>query len=359
MSGSYEAELNEKLAKIRPADRAAMDAAKAHWKNVGKPLNSLGKLEDAVTRMAGIYETADYEIRKKGLVVMCADNGVVAEGVSQSGQEVTAIVAENFTRRATSTCLMAELAGVDLYPVDIGMAVDVPAVTRPEYKIMNGTKDMLLEPAMTREQAAEAVLTGLEIAEKLAADGYNLLATGEMGIGNTTTSSAVASVLLGKNVEEVTGRGAGLSSEGLNRKIEVIRAAVAKHRPDRGDILDVLSKVGGLDIAGLAGVFLGGALCRIPVLIDGFISSVAALCAARMCPAAADSMMPSHRSGEPAGGMVLEELHLSPYIDCNMSLGEGSGAVAVIPLLEMGLKVYREMSTFEEIHVEQYEEFND
>ena len=139
----------------------------------------------------------------------------------------------------------------------------------------------------------------------------------------------------------------------------MIRAAVAKHRPDRGDILDVLSKVGGLDIAGLAGVFLGGALCRIPVLIDGFISSVAALCAARMCPAAADSMMPSHRSGEPAGGMVLEELHLSPYIDCNMSLGEGSGAVAVIPLLEMGLKVYREMSTFEEIHVEQYEEFND
>ena len=346
MSGSYEAELNEKLAKIRPADRAAMDAAKAHWKTVGKPLNSLGKLEDAVTRMAGIYETADYKIRKKGLVVMCADNGVVAEGVSQSGQEVTAIVAENFTRRATSTCLMAELAGVDLYPVDIGMAVDVPAVTRTEYKIMNGTKDMLLEPAMSREQAAEAVLTGLKIAEKLAADGYNLLATGEMGIGNTTTSSAVASVLLGKNVEEVTGRGAGLSSEGLNRKIEVIRAAVAKHRPDRGDILDVLSKVGGLDIAGLAGVFLGGALCRIPVL-------------ARMCPAAADSMMPSHRSGEPAGGMVLEELHLSPYIDCNMSLGEGSGAVAVIPLLEMGLKVYREMSTFEEIHVEQYEEFND
>ena len=260
---------------------------------------------------------------------------------------MTAIVAENFTRRATSTCLMAELAGVDLYPVDIGMAVDVPAVTRTEYKIMNGTKDMLLEPAMSREQAAEAVLTGLKIAEKLAADGYNLLATGEMGIGNTTTSSAVASVLLGKNVEEVTGRGAGLSSEGLNRKIEVIRAAVAKHRPDRGDILDVLSKVGGLDIAGLAGVF------------DGFISSVAALCAARMCPAAADSMMPSHRSGEPAGGMVLEELHLSPYIDCNMSLGEGSGAVAAISLLEMGLKVYREMSTFEEIHVEQYEEFND
>src|SRR5699024_5781800 len=138
--------------------------------------------------------------------------------------------------------------------------------------------------------------------------------------------------------EAMTGRGAGLSSEGLQRKIRAIETAVRVNRPDPGDVLDVLHKVGGLDIAGLAGVFLGGALCRIPVLIDGFISSVAALCAARMCPAAADSMMPSHRSGEPAGGMVLEELHLSPYIDCNMSLGEGSGAVAVIPLLEMGLK---------------------
>lgn len=359
MYGEYEKKLKEKLAQIRPANREACETAEAHWKTVGKPLNSLGKLEDAVIRMAGIRESADYSITKKGLVVMCADNGVVDEGVTQCGQEVTAIVAENFTCRATSTCLMAELAGVDLFPVDIGMAVDVPAVTRPDYKIMNGTRDMLLEPAMTREQAARAVLTGLEIAEKLAGEGYDLLATGEMGIGNTTTSSAVVSVLLRKNVEEVTGRGAGLSSAGLKRKIEVIRESVERHKPDRTDILDVLSKVGGLDIAGLAGVFLGGALCRIPVLIDGFISSVAALCAARMCPAAADSMMPSHRSGEPAGGMVLEELKLSPYIDCNMSLGEGSGAVAVIPLLEMGLKVYREMSTFEEIHVEQYEDFND
>lgn len=358
MMGEYESELKEKMAQIRPADRDARADAETRWKTVGKPLNSLGKLEDAVTRMAGIRETADYEIRKKGLVVMCADNGVVAEGVTQSGQEVTAIVAENFTRRATSTCLMAELAGVDIFPVDIGMAVDVPAVTRPEYKIMSGTGDMLLEPAMSREEAARAVLTGLEIAEKLAGDGYDLLATGEMGIGNTTTSSAVASVLLGKDAEEVTGRGAGLSAEGLQRKIEVIRKSIERHQPDRRDILDVLSKVGGLDIAGLAGVFLGGALCRIPVLIDGFISSVAALCAARMCPSAADCMMPSHRSGEPAGGMVLEELNLSPYIECGMSLGEGSGAVAAVPLLEMGLKVYREMSTFTEIHVEQYEEFD-
>lgn len=357
MSEEFEKQLQQKLEKICPADERSAEAAEAHWKTVGKPLNSLGKLEDAVVRMAGIRGTADYTIGKKGLVIMCADNGVVVEGVTQTGQEVTAIVAENFTRRATSVCLMAEIGGVDLFPVDIGMVSDVPAVTNPEYKVMYGTKDMLLEPAMTREQAAQAVLTGIRTVEKLAGQGYDLLATGEMGIGNTTTSSAVAAVLLERDVAEVTGRGAGLSSEGLNRKVDVIRRSIDLHHPDKEDVLDVLSKVGGLDIAGLAGVFLGGSLCHIPVIIDGFISSVAALCASKLCPAAADYMMPSHKSGEPAGGMVLDALNLSPYIECNMSLGEGSGAVAVIPLLEMGLAVYREMSTFDEIHVEQYQEY--
>ena len=172
MSEEFEKKLQQKMAEIRPADRDSMEAAKAHWRTVGKPLNSLGKLEEAVVRMAGIRGNADYTIRKKGLVIMCADNGVVAEGVTQTGQEVTAIVAENFTRRATSVCLMAEIAGTDLFPVDIGMAVDVPAVTKPEYKVMSGTKDMLLEPAMTREQAAQAVLTGIHMVEKLAGQGY-------------------------------------------------------------------------------------------------------------------------------------------------------------------------------------------
>ena len=180
---------------------------------------------------------------------------------------------------------------------------------------------------------------------------------GEMGIGNTTTSSAVVSVLLDQDAEAVTGRGAGLSSEGIRRKIEVIRESVRLNRPDREDPLDVLSKVGGLDIAGLTGVFLGGAVCRIPVMIDGFISSAAALCAVRMAPECADYMLASHRSGETAGGMVLDALGLSPFLDCRMSLGEGSGAVAAMPLLDMGLAVYLKMSTFEEINVEQYEDF--
>ncbi len=350
--------LEETLQKIGPANRISTEEARARWRTVGKPLFSLGKLEDAIIRMAGIKGSSSYTLEKKALVILCADNGVVEEGVTQTGQEVTAIVTENFTKKAASVCFMSEAAGVDLFPVDIGVARDVDHVTRPEYKVAYGTKNMTREPAMTREEAERAILTGVRLVQELAEKGYDIIATGEMGIGNTTTSSAVVSVLLGRDPEEVTGRGAGLSTEGLRRKVDAIRRAVRINAPHASDAVDVLAKVGGLDIAGLAGVFLGGAVCHIPIVIDGFISSAAALCAARMAPACADYMMPSHRSNEPAGGIVLEALGLSPFIDCGMSLGEGSGAVAVLPLLEMGLEVYNRMSTFEEIRVEQYEELN-
>lgn len=342
--------------KIKPLDENAMEEARAHWMTVGKPLFSLGSLEDAVIQIAGIKGTSDFELRKRGLIIMCADNGVVEEGVTQTGQEVTAIVADNFTRGETSVCIMAEEAKVDLFPVDVGMATDVPSVTKKKYKVMYGTHNFAKEAAMTREEAVEAIEVGIQMVKKCAEAGYEILATGEMGIGNTTTSSAVVSVLLDESVENVTGRGAGLSSEGLNRKIRAIERAIEKHQPDKEDILDVLSKVGGLDIVGMTGAFLGGAIYHIPVLIDGFISSAAALCAVRMVPETADYILASHCSGEPAGRMVLEELKLPYLIDAKMSLGEGSGAVAAIPLLEMGVNVYRKMSTFEEIKVEQYEE---
>ena len=348
--------LQQILQEIPPVDAGKSRQAQEAWDNIAKPLHSLGKLEDLVCQMAGIYRTLDFSIDKKGLLIFCADNGVVSEGVTQTGQEVTAIVADNFTKCATSVCIMAETAGVDLFPIDIGMVTDVPSVTDPEDKVMYGTKNMVEEPAMSREQAAQAVLIGIRKVKELAEQGYDLIATGEMGIGNTTTSSAVVSVLLDESVENVTGRGAGLSSEGLNRKIRAIERAIEKHQPDKKDILDVLSKVGGLDIAGMTGAFLGGAIYHIPVLIDGFISSAAALCAVRMVTETADYILASHCSGEPAGRMVLEELKLPYLIDANMSLGEGSGAVAAIPLLEMGVNVYRKMSTFEEIKVEQYEE---
>lgn len=347
--------LEEIREQIRPLHEASMEQAKRHWMQIAKPLFSLGKLEDAVIQMAGILETPDYELKKKALVIMCADNGIVEEGVTQTGQEVTAMVADNFTRSRTSVCSMSKVAGVELFPVDIGMVSDVPSVTCREEKVAYGTRNFLEEPAMTREEVWQAIEVGIRKVRQFKEQGYEIAATGEMGIGNTTTSSAVASVLLSVSPEQVTGRGAGLSSAGLERKISVIKAALAKHHPQKEDPVDVLSKVGGLDIAGLTGVFLGGALYRIPIVIDGFISSVAALCAVRMVPLAKGYMLPSHVSKEPAGAMVLKELGLSPFLTCDMSLGEGSGAVAVIPLLEMGLSVYREMTTFEQTEIEQYE----
>ena len=251
--------LEEILKKIRPADRKSMEEARARWRTVGKPLFSLGRLEDAVIRMAGIKGTSSYTLEKKALVILCADNGVVEEGVTQTGQEVTAIVTENFTKKAASVCFMSEVAGVDLFPVDIGVARDVDHVTRPEYKVAYGTKNMAREPAMTREEAERAILTGIRLVQELSEKGYDIIATGEMGIGNTTTSSAVVSVLLGRDPEEVTGRGAGLTTEGLRRKVDAIRRAVRLNAPDPADAVDVLAKVGGLDIAGLE---IGRASCR-------------------------------------------------------------------------------------------------
>ena len=340
---------------IQTADKTSMEKAKVRWMSVAKPLFSLGKLEDVVIRIAGMKRNAAYDLQKKGLIIMCADNGVVAEGVTQTGQEVTAIVADNFTHHGASTNIMADVAGVDLLPVDIGMATDVKSVTIPEKKVAYGTKNFAMEPAMSRTQVWQAIQVGINMVKECKENGYDILATGEMGIGNTTTSSAVTAALLQKKVEEVTGKGAGLSSNGLQRKIDVIKDALQRLRPDSKDVIDVLSKVGGLDIAGLVGVCLGGAIYHVPIVLDGFISTTAALCAMKMVPESVDYMIASHVSNEPAGRMLLEQLGLSPFLDCNMCLGEGSGAVAAMPLLDMGLRVYRQMGTFEDIHVEQYE----
>lgn len=343
------------LQSIVPADRAAMAAAKVHWDAIAKPLDSLGLLEEAVIRIAGMVGSPKIEIRKKAIVVMCADNGVVDEGVTQTGQEVTAVVAENMSTGDTSVCRMSSVAGADVIPVDIGVARRLTGERILQRNIRRGTWNIAKGPAMTREEAVEALAVGINLARELKEQGYHLLGTGEMGIGNTTTSSAVVSVLMGKKPAEVTGRGAGLSSEGLQRKVKAIEAAIACNRPDPEDPLDVLSKVGGLDIAGLAGVFLGGAACRIPVLVDGFISSAAALVAQRLCPAAADYMLGSHASNEPAGKLVLDALGVHPFLYAGMCLGEGTGTAAVMPLLDMALAVYSEMTTFESAHIEAYQ----
>ena len=347
--------LQEVLSQIQPADQAAMAAARTHWDTVAHPLNSLGLLEDSVTRIAGASGTARVDISKRAVVAMCADNGVVAEGVTQSGQEVTAIVAENMGRGTSSVCCMGKIAGADVVPVDIGVAVPLTEKRILQRNIRRGTANLAVEPAMTREECERAILTGVEVVGELVSQGYRLLATGEMGIGNTTTSAAVAAVLLGRDPEEVTGRGAGLSTEGLRRKVDAIRRGIACNQPNPSDPVDTVSKVGGLDIAGLAGVFLGGALYHVPVLIDGFISSVSALVAARLCPAALDYMLASHASNEPAGQMVLKALGLEPFLYAKMCLGEGTGAVAVMPLLDMGVAMYRDMSSFDDYQIDAYE----
>ena len=350
--------IDEIKEQIKYVDSESMELAKARWMSIAKPLFSLGKLEEMVVKIAGIKRTADYKIAKRALIIMCADNGVVQEGVTQTGQDVTAIVAENFTKDATSVCAMCNVAQVDIFPIDIGMVTDVPAVTKIENKVAYGTKNFLEEPAMTREEVLRAIEIGIHQVAERKKEGYDILATGEMGIGNTTTSSAVASVLLKKPAAEVTGRGAGLTSKGLSRKIEVIDQAIEKHCPDSKDAIDILSKVGGLDIAGLTGVFLGGAMYGVPVIVDGFISAIAALCAVQISEKVRDYIIPSHVSKEPAGKMVLEELGIEPLITCDMCLGEGSGAVAVLPILEMGLQVYKQMGTFQDNQIEQYEVLN-
>lgn len=350
--------LEDQIRQIRPLDQTSMEAAKLRWSRVAKPLGSLGLLEEAVVLLAGIQGRECPDLKKKMLVVMCADNGVVAEGVTQTGQDVTAIVTANFTKGETCACIMADCAGVDVLPVDIGVAFPLsdlgdrhPILQR---RIMSGTRNLYREAAMEREQVFEAIEAGIRIVEDLKGQGYGLILTGEMGIGNTTTSSAVASVLLGLEPSKLTGRGAGLDEGGIRRKIHVIEESIRRLRPDCKDPFDVLSKVGGLDLAGLTGIFLGGAIYRVPVLVDGFISAVAALTAVSISHEVGSYMMASHVSAEPAGALLLEKLGLKPVIHANMCLGEGTGALAFVPLLDMALKVYHKMSTFEEIKVEQY-----
>lgn len=332
-------------------DKTAMDKCRSRWNSIAKPLHSLGKLEDLIVRIAGITGNEHMDLSKKALVCMCADNGVVEEGVSQSGQEVTAIVSENLLNGKATSSVMCRHLGVDLFAVDVGVGCETTLIQK---KTAFGTKNMAKEPAMTKEETIRAICAGISMAYELSKKGYKIAATGEMGIGNTTTSSAVASVLLERPPEEMTGRGAGLDSQGLCRKVAVIKQALDLHKPDKNDPLDVLSKVGGFDLAALTGLFLGGAAVHLPIVIDGFISSTAALAAEKICPNTVHYMIPSHRSKEPAAKILLDALGLDACMDCGMNLGEGTGALSLFPLLDMALAVYEEMSTFEEIHVKPY-----
>lgn len=347
--------LKEACLAVKSPDQEAMKQAQVHWDGIAKPLHSLGRLETYVVNIAGMRRTADVRLEKKALVTMCADNGVVEEGVSQSGQEVTAIVTDHYALRKASASVIGQAAGADVYAVDIGVARDTTAINR---KIAYGTKNMTKGPAMTRDEAVRALETGIGMAEKLAGEGYQILATGEMGIGNTTTSSAMTSVFLGCTPEEVTGRGAGLTSSGLDCKLSAIKRAIALNQPDPRDGIDTLSKVGGLDIAGMAGLFIGGAAMGIPVVIDGFISLTAAYCAWVICPKAKAYMLASHKSKEPGAKMLLDALGMEGILDCGLCLGEGTGALMLFPLLDIACTYYHTMSSFEDFKLENYRELS-
>lgn len=347
--------LTELLTKITPFDQDAYDRCIYHFDHIAKPVGSLGKLETLLATIAGASGNPFINISKRCVLVFCADNGVLAQGVAQSTHDVTTAIARSLAHKTTSVNAMAMACSTDVFPIDMGMIDTVEGLI--PCSVAKGTNDMTLAPAMTKDQALQAILTGVEMVEKRVHEGYRLIATGEAGIGNTTTSSAILSVLLDVPVEQVTGRGSGLSDDGLIRKQTAIKKAIEKNQPDSSDILDVLSKIGGFDIAGMVGAFLGGALYHVPVIMDGFISGVAALCAVKLCPFVKDYLLPSHISAEPAGRMLMQTLGFNPVIHADMRLGEGTGAVALIPLLDLALSVYKNAASFDDIQVEAYKKW--
>ncbi|MEG2295627.1 MAG: nicotinate-nucleotide--dimethylbenzimidazole phosphoribosyltransferase [Oscillospiraceae bacterium] len=349
--------LEQAILTIQPTCKDSMLEANKHWDLIAKPLNSLGLLENIITQLAGITRTQTICIDKRCLVIMCADNGIVSQGVTQADSIVTAIMAENFVKGTTTVCSMAKHIGVDVIPVDIGINRNISIDGLLSKKVMLGTNDFSKTTAMTREQVVQAIEVGINLALSLKEKGYQIIATGEMGIGNTTSSAAIASVLLGCPPEEVTGRGAGLDHDGIMRKIKVIKQAIAFHAPNKEDPIDVLSKVGGLDIAGLVGLFIGGAVAKLPVIIDGFISGISALLATKLAPLCKDYMIASHTSAEPAGILVLQKLEFLPLVQAYMCLGEGTGAMVALGILDMALAVFHNTITFPEIQLENYIHF--
>ncbi|HWR23799.1 MAG TPA: nicotinate-nucleotide--dimethylbenzimidazole phosphoribosyltransferase [Feifaniaceae bacterium] len=344
--------LKDMLKAISPVDEAACAACIARFDQVAKPVGSLGKLETLLAQISAVYGSAEIDITKKCVLVFCADNGVTARGVSQSGQEVTSAIARMLANGRSGVCVMAKACGAEVFPVDVGMADTVHGLL--PRKLMHGTADISRGPAMARETAIKAIDLGIALVKEKKEQGYKLIATGETGIGNTTTASAMASVLLGVPVETVTGRGAGLDDEGLLRKRAAIAEAIRVNAPDASDPIDVLIKVGGLDIAAMAGAYLGGALYRVPIVMDGVISAVAALAAVRLNAAVRGYIIPSHISAEPAARLICKALDMEPILHAELRLGEGTGAAALFPLLDMAAAVYHNAATFADIKVDAY-----
>ena len=338
-------ELDALVREVLPLDRGTMTAAEEYQARLAKPPGSLGRLEEISIQLAGITGRVHNALNKKQLLVFAADNGVVAEGVSSAPQSVTKQQTINLMRGKTGAAVLAKHFGCGLTVCDVGVNADIYESAVLNRKIAYGTQNICTGPAMTREQTLQAILTGAEIARTVDAD---VIGVGEMGIGNTTTSSAVLAVLLGADVEAVTGRGGGITEESFRKKKAVIRTAIEVNRPDRDDVVGVLSKVGGFDLAAMCGAFLGAAAARRPAVIDGLISTAAALCAVRLCPNVRGYLVPSHASFEIGYRLAMEAMDLRPLFDLGMRLGEGSGCPLAFQVLDAACAVINDMATFDE-----------
>jgi nicotinate-nucleotide--dimethylbenzimidazole phosphoribosyltransferase len=344
--------LDKVLRAIKPLDESAMDSARARQDTLTKPPGSLGRLEELSIQLAGIQGKPNPQIEHKAIITMAGDHGVVAEKIGNWPQEVTAQMVHNFLGGGAGINVLARQVGARVVVVDMGVATELEShpwlLSR---RIAPGTKNIALGPAMTREQAIKSIETGIEIVVSEVGKGLDIVGTGDMGIGNTTASSAICAVMTKRPAAEVTGRGTGLTDEQLAHKIEVVKSALATSRPDSSDPIDVLAKVGGFEIGGLAGVMLGAAAHRMAVVIDGFISGAAALIATALSPGLKGYLMAAHVSAETGHGLLLEHLGLVPLLDLGMRLGEGTGAALGIFLAEAATRILDEMATFPEAGV--------
>lgn len=344
-------DLNEIILGITDLDAEHMKAAQERQNTLTKPAGSLGVLEQISIRLAGMARSTQPEIRKKTVIVMAGDHGITEEGVSAYPSDVTAQMVYNFAAGGAAVNVLAKEAGADVVVVDVGVNQVIDHKRVIAKKVRPGTANMTKGPAMTREEALAAIFVGVEVAEEVVAKGASLIATGDMGIGNTSASSAIISILGSIGLEDIVGRGTGVDDEGLDRKLLAIRKAINVNKPQRQDPLDVLHKVGGLEIAGLSGVILACARRRTPVVIDGFISSAAALLAAKIAPKSVNYMIASHLSAESGHSLALAEVGLTPMLHMNMRLGEGTGAVIAMNIIHSAAKLMRDMATFEEASV--------
>ena len=351
---------------VRKPDESIRTAARHRWDRIAKPVDGLGRFEEIVCRIAAMLRDPVPDLSKKALIIMCADNGVTREGVAQTDQSVTGKVAALMGQGRSSVGIMTSGYPVDIFPVDVGMNSDLVPEGVTDRKVKKGTADLMKTAAMSEEECLRGIEAGMEAVKQCAERGYRIIATGEMGIGNSTSSTALLCALTGAAPEEIVGSGAGLPRSGVQHKLGVIQEALRVHfdgricgdssRPE--DAFDALRRVGGLDIAALAGVFLQGAVSGIPIVIDGLISAAAALCAERIVKGCRAYMIASHR-GRGRGTMeALSRLELTPVIDADLALGEGSGAVMLLPLLDMAMALYRNGTSFSEAGICRYERFH-